>query len=226
MIDTCAFWRLYTDYHYSFMPVQPERASPLADWKYNPSCLKTRPTITINNKPVIQAKYVFRPFPDFCKCGIVVPNTMNPPDGGLSTYHSFLQAMQRVKQLREDLDYFKQASRIEVVMFQWFKKNLPSSREVLEIFNAHLDVIKNCDSARALTRTEFKNSYQRLMMENPTQGIGIPRLSYELYCHLADWVRDCVIVFDTSRSVVFPAPCFVLTPLADGWMGGILYAQY
>ena len=226
LIDTCAFWRLYTNYHYNFMLGKPERASPLAEWKYNPTCLKTRPAVLVNNKPVVQAKYVFRPFPDYCACGIVVPYTLSPPDGGLGTYHSFLQAIQLVKQLRDELDYFKQSSRIEVVLFQWFKENLPSSKEVLEIFNTHVDIIYNCNSARALTRTEFKNSYQMLMMESPGQGIGIPRISYELYSHIADWVQDCVIVFDTNRNVVQPAPCFILTPLSDGWMGGILYAYY
>ncbi len=226
LIDTCAFWRLYTDYHYNFMPKKPERASPLAEWKYNASCLRTRHTVFVHNKPVVQAKYIFRPFPDCCACGIVVPYTMTPPDGGLGTYHTFLQAIDLVKQLRDDLDYFKQFSRIEVVLFQWFKQNLPSSKEVLELFNCHPDIIASCDSARALTQTEFKNSYQKLMMELPGQGLGLPRLSYELFCHISDWVQDCVLIFETNRNVVLPAPCFILTPLCDGWMGGIMYAQY
>ena len=203
------------------------------EWKQKPQCLLTRKTIVVNNKPVVQGNYVFRPFPDCCKCGIVVPYTLSPPDGGLMIYHSFLRAIWLVQKLHEDLQYFKQSSRIEVVLFQWYRPNLPTSKDVLEVFNAHPDIIERCLSARALTKTEFKHSYQMLMTShdqmtpsgNLTSPGTSPRFSFELYSHLAEWVSDCVLLVECDVTTVQPTPCFILTPLSEGWMGGILYAR-
>ncbi len=70
----------------------------------------------------------------------MVPHGLLPPDGSVDVYHSFVKAMDGVRQLREALRASHPAVMAEVCLFQWSRDRLPGSREVLDIFGFHVRI--------------------------------------------------------------------------------------
>lgn len=154
-------------------------------------------------------------------CDIVVPYGLEPPDGTVEKLHHFLHAMRWMEKLRmkiDELDVRKELN-IEPCLMPWAKDRMPTPREVLDVFNAHIEIIRSAYDARTLNPQELRAYYGLLR----TRYRG-PKFSDALYYWFTDHAHRENLIFDCDADVVDPTPSFILTRLAPGWVGGAIYA--
>ena len=218
LIDTCAFWRAYVAYHYDNSLRDPKRGTFMCLWKHNaPVCRGAFGTGTYgrqNGYPDVQEEYVFRPFPDVWRCGVVVPHSMLPAEGSIDTFHYYIQAMHWTQRVRWKIKSCKLQSQVRVCLFQWTRDRIATGKEVLDIYNAHEDIVRTSIETKDLTRSELKNCFTLLK----------DRFDYEFFSWFVDRVEYRSVVFDCSKEQVQPCPCFIITQVAPGWVGGLLYS--
>ena len=215
LIDTCMFWTSYVQHNYDLSIREPPRKSPLFAWKHRSrSCLQLQ--------SADQPAYLFRPFPDLWWCHILVPYAMAPPQGDIDTHHHFIQALELLGSLNQRLRYHRLDHLMVPCLLPWFRDRMPSSYEVLSLMRAHQEIIHHTQDAKSLNATEMRYFYSIWNSNNAGHvGSGIPK---DLYEWIAHWAPDNCILFDGNIDICRPTPCFIITRLAPGWVGGLLYA--
>ena len=215
LVDTCEFWCYYIRRHFSVRRTEPSQNSCFHKWKHQASeCLKLRRV----QKLVVDNSYVMCPFPDLWRCGLVVPYGLHPPRGNLDIHHQFVKAMKRMNTLRHLVKKYQLIHQVELCLFQWIRERMPSSREVLDIYNAQMDLVRSTPEAWDLTKQEIRSYYPYLQSRS-----NKPRFDFDFYLAVVAWTSSRSVLFDCRFDVIDPAPCFLLTSLSDGWMGGLIY---
>ena len=105
-------------------------------------------------------------------------------------------------------------------LIPWFKERMPSSKEILSILGAHKELVRTCPDASPLTKQEMKIYYG--MLKKSYRGSN--NFDSKIYEFTLNNVRDKAIIFDCNVDLVDPVPSFILTKLAPGWVGGLLYS--
>ena len=97
---------------------------------------------------------------------------------------------------------------------------MPSGKEVLDIFNLHPEIVKSSTETRELKRDELRSNYN--LISGQKNG---KQFNMDIYYWFVERVGKGAIVCQCDLAYVEPAPCFILTHIAAGWVGGILYAK-
>ena len=220
-IDTCSFWKDYLERNYTFVLRMPPKWSALYEWKQHTRCLTVSVTSSPDDDTETSEPYVFRPFPHVWRCGIVVPYGVTPPEGNLHVCHNFLQAMHWLNRLRLKIKQLKlrRQLNIEPCLIPWEKDRMPTPMEVLDRFNAHIEIIRSAYDAKTLTRQELQSYYVLLCGRDKCAAF-----SEKLYMWFVNNARNANLIFRCSSHVVNPTPSFLLTHLSSGWVGGVVFA--
>ena len=212
---------MYTHHSFSsYIFQEPSPLSPLRSWKHDPGCLCS---YSVTRSHHVKPTSVFHPFPDIWGCRIVVPYALPPPTGSVECYHNFLHAMCWLKTLRAQLDCFYFAPTVEVFLLCWCRPRLPTSSEVLEIFNCHPSVIyaiSDQPHTSPLAPEKFGLYFSQFSTVNP--GVGWDTAFHEWF---PLQLGRASVAFACEKTSVVPTPCFAMTTIAPGWVGGMLYAS-
>ena len=220
-IDTCDFWRLFLQHTYDLNLKTPPSWSVLREWRHRTSCLKLAVKPSAKADADIPDPYVFRPFPEMWRCGMVVPYGLDPPDGNLDKLHGFIRAMTWLGHFRrkiQELDLGRTLN-IQPCLMPWTLTRMPTPREVLDGFNAHIQIIRSATDGRTLTPQELRSYYKLLCSRY--KG---PKFSDKLYYWFTSNCKQANLAFDCDPDWVKPTPSFILTRLDPGWVGGAMYA--
>ena len=104
-------------------------------------------------------------------------------------------------------------------LFQWFRDRPPTSKEVLDIFNANRDITHSALDAKDFTRSELRSCLGLLLTRYGQRS----RFEKDFFLAFLQWTGSRTVICDSGMEKTNPAPCFMLTALSDGWTGGILY---
>ena len=186
----------------------PGPLSPLLSW--------TTPMLLPAQSPA-----VFHPPLDLWACRIVVPYAVSPPIGSIECHHSFLHALCWLQTLRYQLDCFHFAPTVEVCLFPWYRERMPTASEILLIFNCHLPAEVSTNTAPpVLPPDDFGLYFSQFCTVHP--GVGWDTAFLEWFPRQLGG-SSLAFVCEVPRST--PAPCFVVTTIAPGWIGGMMYAS-
>eukprot|EP00918_Siedleckia_nematoides_P045969 GHVU01100800.1.p1 GENE.GHVU01100800.1~~GHVU01100800.1.p1 ORF type:complete len:339 (-),score=17.60 GHVU01100800.1:222-1238(-) len=221
LIDTCHFWQRYILQHYDWALAEPSRWSVLAHWKHRVYSLQVMSSVNLHSQhPVEVIKFhAFSPFPDYWRCGTLVPYEHIPEMGTLEACNRYIKDMNWLRRVREKLHQYKLTDFTEVCMLPWSKPALPRPEEVLAAFGGHPHLIQTVHNCRVIPKSELLNSHGLLSMRY--KG---PRFHPKFFDWFAAHTGDYSILFDCNMHLIDPAPSFLVTVLSSGYLGGLIYA--
>ena len=187
-------------------------------------------------------RYIFRPFPKMWSNGIVTPANFEPFAQDCD-YNSFNRALYLLLKLRRMCRKFQvrtmpicsdMNSVPDICLFPWSHDNLPTPRDVLEIFNAHEVLAEDIDDVHVAEElgymTGFRPSYIETEVDfefyiqslNNTFSKIKKKNQYET--QLFQWLHKLFqpsLMFSCGTHSIEPQLYFHLTVLSPGWVGGI-----
>ena len=161
----------------------------------------------------------FTPFPDYWRCGTLVPYEHIPEVGTLDSCSRYLRDMNWLRRVREKLAQYRLTDFTEVCLLPWSKPHLPTVKDVLKAFGGHPYLMQTVHISKVLTRTELLSSHGLLSM-----CYKETRFHPMFFDWFAARTGPYSIIIDCNIKLIDPAPSFILTALSSGCLGGLIYA--